>query len=643
MKTPRRLLQITFSVCIILGSFGLKAQSFEAYNQGMRALGQGNFPLAVEKLREAITHKPTYEDAWYNLGLTYGYMKQHKDAVFAFKKLIGINPNYNPWMYYEATKSLIALNDFTVSQLYAQQFYNRLPRNAKGMSDLHLARNRIEYILQSEAVRSSERTMKDPILLQAINSVSSDYTPQVNPTGTKLFFTSVRKGGFDNQLDPSRPNDWGEDVYFSEMEEGQWKNPELLPPPLNSKENEFGSAFTGDGQTMVYVRCGDEEGVGGCDLYITELRGTEWSVPRNMGNVVNSESWESQPSINADGSRIIFSSTRPGGYGGSDLYLVEKNHLGDWGVPQNLGSTVNTPLNDGSPYIAPDGKTLYFASEGHPGYGGMDVFYSVFENQKWNKPKNLGAPLNSDGDDTNFSISAQGIGYFSSSRLDEDNYEIFEIELPDELKPKPTVIVQGVVSDAETSDPVAALVLLEDINTGELLAVNKSNSASGEYLVVLPAGREYSLSANTEGYFFYSQSFDIPKDTTYQEISLDISLEPIKKGTKVVLNNIFFETGKAELKPISYVELNKAVDLLRNNGTMVIEIGGHTDNVGSDTQNQRLSQKRAESVRSYLVLAGIEEKRLIAKGYGEVQPIESNDTPEGRAANRRTEFVITEF
>lgn len=443
--------------------------------------------------------------------------------------------------------------------------------------------------------------------------------------------------------DSTKVNHWGEDVYYASLDSNQWSSPELLPPPINTIEDDFGSAFAGDGQTMVYVRCRDKDGIGNCDLYITQLVGTEWSEPQNMGNVVNSEEWDSQPTINSDGNRIIFTSSRAGGYGGSDLYMTEKNHLGDWGIPQNLGSTVNTPLNDNSPYLAADGKTLYYATAGHPGLGGLDIFYCLFDNGKWSNPINLGAPLNSDKDDTNLSISASGTAYFSSSRLDGDNYDIFQVELPDYLKPKPTVVIQGLVTNGKTADPVGALVVVEDITTGELIAVNKSNSASGEYLVVLPAGRNYSVSANSDGFFFYSENFEIPKDTSYQEITRDIALEPIEKGTKVVLNNIFFESGRAGLKPISYVELNKAADLLKKNPTMFVEVGGHTDDVGSDELNLKLSQERATAVLDYLVLAGIEASRLQATGYGETQPLVSNDTEEGKAANRRTEFVIVEF
>ncbi len=642
----KRLITSYLIIFCVAYSIPLYAQQPNAnglYREAIKALNVGDSKGAIEKFQAAIKVNNNYTDAWYYLGMTYMREEMYKEAIFSFRSLEKINPTYKISMYYEVVKAYIATNQLTNAGFYAKKYIAKLPKGPKATKSQHLAKNRLIYASESVNIRKLPNSTTNPVPVDAVNSISGDYMPQVNPTGTRLYFTSVRKGGFDFQNANSKPNDWGEDIYFSDLTNDVWSTPELLPEPLNSTGNDFGSAFTGDGQVMVYVKCSDTKGVGSCDLYITELNGTEWSQPVNMGNVVNSEDWESQPTISSDGNRIIFSSTRKGGYGGSDLYMTEKNHLGDWGIPQNLGSTINTPLSDGSPYLAPDGKTLYYSTAGHPGFGGTDIFYSVFENDKWSKPENLGTPINSEGDDTNFSISASGFGYMASSRLDENNFDLYKVELPDHLKPKPTAVVQGVVSDGESEEPLQALVLVEDIDTGELLAVNKSNSESGEYLVVLPAGRNYSVSASSEGYFFYSQSFELPKDTTYQEIVKDIALEPIKKGVKVVLNNIFFETGRAELKPISYVELNKAVKLLEENPTMIIEIGGHTDSQGSEEANLALSSKRAQAVVDYMVLAGLDQARLQAKGYGESQPIADNSTKEGRAANRRTEFEIVGF
>ena len=631
------------SIILFIGVVSIQAQSINNYREGRKAYEQGDLTTAIDLFEKAVIANTEYADAWNYLGLAYVKMGMYSQAVNAFEKLESIDAEYFPWYHFEAANSYIQLNRFDEARASINKFKTKFPNTPKYAIYHHMARSREEYVVQSPIIRAQVSEMSTPIPITRVNSDYGDYTPQVNPTGTRLYFTSVRKGGFDYQKDTINGMNWGEDIYFSTLVDSAWSAPQLLPEPLNSMGDDFGSSFTGDGQLMVYVKCDDDEGIGNCDLYITQLNGTQWTVPQNMGNVVNSNMWDSQPTISSDGTRIIFASTRQGGYGGMDLYMTQKNHLGDWGVPQNLGSTVNTPFNENGPYLAPDGKTLYYASTGHPGYGGTDIFSSTFEDNRWSRPLNLGAPLNSEGDDTQFTISAAGKAYFASSRLDPNNYDLFEVELPDYLKPKPTIIIQGVVTNAKTTAPVGAVVLIEDINSGELLAVNKSNSVSGEYLVVLPAGRNYSVSTTSEGFFFYSESFEIPKDTSYAEITMDIALEPIEKGTKVVLNNIFFESGRAELKPISYVELNKAVDLLEKNPTMVIEIGGHTDNLGSDELNLKLSQSRADAVRDYMILAGIEEARIQSKGYGESTPIEDNSTEEGRAANRRTEFEIVEF
>ena len=615
----------------------------QAYADGRKAIKLKKYDMAIDNFKEAVRLSPQYKDAWFFLGKTYDYLNRHEAAIEAFREVEKIDPAYNVSIYYDIAKAYIALDNLRAARIDVKRYLDRLPKTAKATTAIHTAMNRLRYIDISAELRDEEYNTSEPTPIAALNSESGDYMPQVNPTGSKLYFTSVRKGGFDFRDESSGPNDWGEDIYFSTLVGEDWSAPELLPAPINTEGNDFGSAFAGDGQTMVFVRCDAADGLGSCDLYITELKGDKWSTPINMGNVVNTEDWESQPTINADGNKIIFTSRRAGGYGGSDLYMIEKNHLGLWGIAQNLGSTVNTPFSENSPFLAADGKTLYYSSSGHPGMGGADIFYTVYDEGRWSTPKNLGRPINSEGNDTNFSISASGNAYYASSRLDPDNFDIFKVELPDELKPKPTIIVQGVVSNSETEDPLGALLLIEDLNSGELIASNKSNELSGEYLVVLPSGRDYSVSVSAEGFFFYSQSFELPKDTAYAEITNNIALEPIKKGTKVVLNNIFFETGKAELKPISYVELSKAVELMNNNPGMKIEVGGHTDSQGADATNLSLSQRRAQAVVDYMVLAGVEAGRLIAKGYGESQPIEDNATKEGRAANRRTEFVIVEF
>ena len=638
-----KILTSIITIMLLFVMLCASAQSKNPYRDGVRAYNRHAYDDAIRLLKQAVQSDASKGHAWFLLAMSYKNTERYSEADHAFQRLNSVNPDFNPRYLLEAGEMYITMNKFNSARNALDKFLDKTPDIPKNTRLRHQALNRLYYVSESPKIRRQDNTTTDPVLVTQINSISDEFTPQISPLGNRMYFTSTRKGGFDHMKDSTRVNDFGQDIYYSfDVYEG-WSSPKLMPEPINSINDDFGASFTGDAQTMVYVRCGEDESVGGCDLYITNVEGKKWKEPVNMGNVVNSDGWDSQPSISSDGSKIVFASTREGGYGGIDLYITEKNHLGVWGVPQNLGSIVNTPYKDSSPYMAPDGKSLYYASDGHPGLGGQDIFYSLFANGRWTKPLNLGSPINSTGDDKNFTTSVAGKAFFASSRLDEYNLDIFEVELPDFLKPKPSLVVQGKVSNASTSDPLDALVMVEDMDTGEMLAVNKSNSESGEYVAVLPVGRNYSVSATKDGYFFYSTSFDLPKDTIVLEMTTNILLEPITKGTKVVLNNIFFESGRAELKPISYVELNKAVELMEQNNSMVIEIGGHTDNLGSEAANLSLSQKRAETVKGYLELAGIETSRLQAKGYGEAKPIADNSTAEGRKTNRRTEFVIVEF
>jgi outer membrane protein OmpA-like peptidoglycan-associated protein len=620
-----------------------------AYDQGKALYDKGNYKEAIPYFEEALIANASSEDALYCVGLSYRYTSQPEKALENLKKLQQLNPDYWAWFYYEMGIAYDELRQLDNAVAAYDIFLQKFPRDATRTIWHHQAKSKRNYDLQSPEVRSRALTMEEPLNLgQPINSKWGDYSPQSNPNGKVINFTSKRKdsnSANQTQKDWNETDGWDEDVYGIEKSGDGWTEPKQLPEPINSQGNDFGTSFSGDGQNMVYVACNRNDGIGSCDLYTLTLEGETWSSPLNMGNVVNSKDWDSQPTMSADGSTIIFASDRSGGFGNADLYLITKNRFGDWGAAANLGGVVNTPFTEKSPFLSPDGKTLYFTSDGHPGHGGLDLFISVNENGKWSEPLNLGKPLNSENDDAYFTIGGSGeVGYFSSSRKGGfGDLDLYSIKIPEALRPKPTVVVEGIVTNAKTKAVVGAYVMVEDINTGELIAVNKSNSASGKYLIVLPAGKTYSVSANKEGFFFHSERFDVPEASSYQEIKKDIALKPIEKGAKVVLNNIFFETGKAALSSDSRVELNKAVDLMKTNPTMVIEVGGHTDNVGDDASNMKLSHDRAKSVRDFLVTAGIASNRVQSKGYGELNPVASNDTDDGRKANRRTEFVILEF
>lgn len=472
--------------------------------------------------------------------------------------------------------------------------------------------------------------------IKHLNSKDDDFFPMVNPSATKLYFTSQRDSRF------GRANKG--DIYTVNINEGSFGSVQLMPEPLNSVDSEGTSSFTGDGRTLVFTRCGTPDGYGNCDLYTASMNGEIWEQPQNMGSAINSSAWDSQPSISADGSALVFSSARANGYGKEDLYISHKNEEGIWSTPKNLGAVINTPSYEKSPFLAADGRTLYFSSSGHGGYGGMDMFKSVLIDGEWSLPVNMGNSINTQYDDLFFTTSASGdYAFFASKRPGgKGGFDIYQFGLPDNLKPSASTVVQGVVWDNE-QNPLAANIVVQDLNTGDYIASTKSHPTTGRYTITLPSGRNYSVITSAEGRFFNSQNFKLKTQSAYNTVNRNITLEEIKIGAKARLNNIFFDTGKSNLTLESRIDLNRVVKLLEDNPTMIIQIGGHTDNVGNEASNLLLSRKRATAVKQYLIDAGIASDRLDARGFGESDPFTTNLTEEGRSLNRRTEFLILDY
>lgn len=484
-----------------------------------------------------------------------------------------------------------------------------------------------------------------------INTAYPEYAPVINADETVLVFTSRRPGNLGgirkDMLLGSMNNDYYEDVFISYYENGAWSPAQNIGPPVNTEGQDAPVALSPDGQQLFIHR--DDNGG---DIFVSQLEGDQWSEPVNLGPPVNSSSWEPSVCVSADGGKLFFSSDRPGGAGKRDLYMCERRPDGRWSAPRNLGQNINTLLDEDAPYFHPDGKTLYFSSEGHKGMGGFDVFKTVRQaDGSWSKPVNLGHPINTPGDDLYFVLSASGRRAYYSSAVGAVNYggrDIYRITFlkSDTLPAAPAAFVtvlKGVISDAQTRKPLEATVLVIDNETGDTLSVLRSNRKTGRYLVALPHGKNYGVVAVASGYLFCSENVDIPvTEQQYQEVRQDLELQPLIKGSKVVLNNIFFDFDKSTLRKESYPELNRLVRLLRENPRLQLRIGGHTDSKGSDEYNLRLSQDRAQAVVNYLIEQGIHADRLQAKGYGENMPVASNETSEGRQRNRRTEFEILE-
>jgi outer membrane protein OmpA-like peptidoglycan-associated protein len=320
------------------------------------------------------------------------------------------------------------------------------------------------------------------------------------------------------------------------------------------------------------------------------------------------------------------------------------NDSSRWSEPVPLSERINTSGDEQSVFIHPDDQTLYFSSDGHPGMGGLDIFMSKRQpDGSWGEPINLGYPINTANDENSLLVSPAGdIAYFASDRSGgKGGLDLYQFELYPAIRPEPITYMKGKVYDANTKEPIVASFELIDLATAKPVMRSVSNSGNGEFLVCLPAGKSYALNVSKDGYLFYSDNFELKNPKSVKEPFLkDVPLHPIKAGESVVLKNIFYDTDQFNLKDESKAELGKLISFMNKNPKVKIEISGHTDNVGTKTHNQTLSENRAKAVFDYLIANKIQESRMSYKGYGDSKPIASNDKEDGRAQNRRTEFMI---
>jgi len=482
----------------------------------------------------------------------------------------------------------------------------------------------------------------------AVNSADPEYYPCITADDGTLIFT--------RRVKAPQIQVYGmqEDFYMSERApDGAWQQSKPIPTVSTADYNEGAGTLTPDGRFIIFTKCaledgsygGNLRGLGSCDLFISQRIGDRWSPAQNLGAPVNSASWESQPSMASDGRTLFFVRGRRTGNGVSDMDIYTSRMIddGSWTKPEKLGPNVNTPWQEESVQIHPDGRTLYFSSNGHPGFGGLDIFVSRMQDDgSWDRALNLGHPINTGADENSLLVSARGdIAYFASDRPGGlGDLDLYSFDLYPEARPQPVTYIRGHVTDKTNGKPVEADVELIDLGTGKLATAAYSDPKTGEFLVCLPSGRRYALNASAEGYLFYSESYDVAEGAPGEPITLEAPLSPLTSGSVIALRNIFFNTASYELLPASNAELDKLVKLLKSNPSLRIELGGHTDNVGNDAANQKLSEQRAQAVRDFAVKQGIDGASITAKGYGEAKPLATNDTEEGRSLNRRTEVTV---
>ncbi len=594
---------------------------------------------AIDDLEKAIELDPDFIEAHVLLASVHLEDQAFDAAIPHYKKAIAIDPRYDPQLSYDLGKLYFQQGQYEEAVPYLEDFLT-IPSRRKEID------HKAEHYLRS--ARFAMHAVKNPVpfdpqnLGPAINSKHDEYLPAITADEQTLIIT--RRGPSDKKT-RGRGNYREEDFYVSHKKNGEWTEAENLGPPINTPGNEGAQCISPDGQYLFFTACDRPDGFGSCDLYYSRRVGEKWSPPRNMGEKVNSRGWDSQPSISADGRTLYFSSSRKGSSGKTDIWKTTLDHEGGWSEPVNV-SSLNTSFNDRSPFMHPDGRTLYFSSNGHPGMGGMDIFVArkKKDGEGFHKIRNLGYPINGTGDESSLIVSTDGkTAYFASEDREDviGQIDLYSFELYEEVRADKVTYTKGVVYDKESGKRLQARCELIDLETEETVVEVYSNPGNGSFLVCLPPGRDYALNVARPGYLFFSKNFSL-KDTlqTTEPYKMDVPLTPIQEGASVVLNNVFFETAKYDLKESSRAELMKLVSFLEQNPDLRIRLEGHTDSIGTEQDNQVLSENRARSVYEFLVENGISKDRLTYKGYGEERPIATNETPEGRSKNRRTAFTI---
>jgi outer membrane protein OmpA-like peptidoglycan-associated protein/Tol biopolymer transport system component len=616
----------------------------KAYENALNAFDQRNYNMALSFVGEALERDKNFIEAYLLRFEIYAEQGQIEDAEVALESAVTINPDFfpNAWFFLGALE--MKQGKYKEARTHFERFKEYANINPEMVEKANFELANCEFAIKA---------MKNPVPFEPINmgpGVNTDapeYYPGVSADNQMLIFTRLDK-------DPNSFQGKNENLYVSRNLEGAWL-PGVRIGEVNTEYNEGAPTISADGRTMVFTACelmdeygGGRTGFGSCDLFISRKVGNEWGTPVNVGEPVNTAAWETQPSLSADGKVLYFvrGKPTPGGVQNQDIYYSLQRNNGEWAKPRPVSDKINTPGREESVMIHPDGKTLYFSSNGHVGMGGLDLYMSQKdETGIWSTPVNLGYPINTFNEENSLLVAASGeIAYFASDRDGGfGNLDLYKFDLHEAARPTAVTYAKGIVRDAKTGSPVKAAIRLYDVDLQNVAIAIESDEKDGTFLLALPTGRTYALGVVAEGYLYHSETFELTSEKADQAFALEVDLQSVEEGSAIVLKNVFFDVDESSLKKQSTPELQELGDFLRQNPTVFIELSGHTDNQGAADYNKTLSEARAKSVKDYLVtMEGIVEPRISIRGVGADEPIASNETEEGRAMNRRTEFRITE-
>lgn len=631
--------------CFLLlsaGSYVVAAQSYNPdkvnkkamalYDKAIGLLKEDSLKDAVPVLLESIQADKNFADAYLSLAGVFGELKQYKRSLQFYELGRAIDTVYFQPYLLPYSINLAGDGQFDAALKAVNQFLQNPKLNDRSIRSAAYRKKTYQFAIDyaNQHATDSGYTFMPENLGDSVNSTSSEYYPSVTVTDSLLVFT--RRGKF-----------MREDFYSSTILGKQFSKSVPIGGSINEEAQKGAITVSQDGEWMLFTGRFTERGYDHFDLYISYYTPDGWSEPENLGPALNTEFWESAPSLSPDKRILYFSSTRPGGYGGRDLYYSERLPNGKWAPAKNMGPHINSAGDDQAPFIHADNQTLYFTSDGLPGYGGADLFVTRKNKEgEWGIPENLGYPINTIENEGSMAVSADGLtAYYSSDRFDSrGELDLYRFPLKEKIRPIRTLYLKGIVSDKITGKKLPSLVELIE-NKERVVLMKIQTDETGGYFVTLPVGKDYTLSVNRKGYLPYSAQYSLANKEADSVYVQNIALEPIQLHAVFTFKNIEFASNAFALPETAPIELDKLVNLLNENPSLQVEISGHTDNTGKEQDNILLSKNRALAIVHYIQAKGIAAERLTHKGYGSSKPIAGNDTPEGRAKNRRTSVEIT--
>ena len=619
-----------------------------AYENALNSYTLFDLETTVLQLEKALRKSPNFHKAWFLLAQTNRDLDRDSLAILALNKGLSINDNSFQRGWLELAELNWTLGNYKEGASAIRNFQNTVAYRTMNMdsvlsSHYHWVNDGLEFSIK--AISSPLTGIDIRPLEGEVNSDLQEYYPTMTLNGNNLVFTRIvpsTLGNFEH-----------EDFYSSSRTSADVWSKAIPLDGINTAFNEGAPSISGDGMTIVFTACssprdgfGDRQGKGSCDLFesVYDQNTETWSLGENLG-LPNSSAWESQPTLSADGNFLVFARARHSRGRGSDLFGAIRGDDGKWGKSFSLPGKVNTTFEEESPFLHPDGKTLYFSSNGHPGLGGLDIFVSrKGKNGLWGTPVNLGYPLNTNDNENSLLVEPGGKkAIFATNRSSHNgDLDLWQFILPIASRPASVGVLSGIVLDASSSKPIEAQVDLVNIKTGEFVASVVSKATSGDsngFILPLPENGRYSFEVSREGYMFkIDDVFAIESADINRHI--EVLLEKINIGASISMKTVRFESGSAELSDGYQTDLTRLVLWLNSNSTSNVEIIGHTDTIGSNSSNKVLSTSRALSVMNFLLSNSISPERLSYSGVGSLVPIDSNDTAEGRAGNRRVEIVV---